>query len=166
MEADVRVFVGRVEHKRLVAGQRVAHVGRVLGRLVEGGDEVEVGLDGHVVEDGKGALRELGIPGLRVQGVVDFAEFSTGRAGAADTRLHIGIGRGRAGSRVGGGDGADECSKEEDGRRWEQHSDPRDSSRLLCRCASASRGVQVGMQIGLVSGRMIVYKYFRSFRKQ
>ena len=57
VEADVGVFVGRVQHKRLVTGERLTHVRGVLGGLVEGSDEVEIGLDGHVVERRHGTLR-------------------------------------------------------------------------------------------------------------
>lgn len=132
VERDVGGRVGRVEHKRLVAGQGLAQAGRVLVRLVKGGDEVNVCLDRRVREGGR-ALLKVGRTGCFAELTVDLLEFIAWVSGATDSGGNIGVGwrgaRGRARGGAGEGEGSEE--KEEGGN---QHYEPIPHWTPLSRC--------------------------------
>lgn len=122
VERDVGGRVRRVEHKGLVAGQGLAQGGRVLVRLVKGGDKVNVRLDRRVREGGR-ALLKLGRAGCFAELAMDLLEFIAWVSGATNSGGNIGVGwRGARGRARGGprlGEGSEE--KEEGGN---QHYEP------------------------------------------
>lgn len=122
MERDVGGRVGLVEHERLVAGQGLPEGGRILVRLVKGGDEVDVGLD-RGVREGRRALLEVGSACCFAQLAVDLLELIAWVSGATDSGGNIGVGWRGARGRARGWASLGECSEEEEERR-SQHYEP------------------------------------------